>query len=265
METKIKILIADESEKFKADVKSYFSRYGIEFVAELSDGADIFAKIKQTMPDVVLVDVWLSKVDSIQIIRKTNQLFESLPNHAPDFIVFSCCSNPNLFEEATEAGAAYCMQKPIDYSVLYERIVRLQRNRKNAYYPKSNSNTQFLPDRNNLEAQVTGIIHKIGVPAHIKGYQYLRTAIIMTIENNDLINAVTKILYPTVAKKHSTTSSRVERAIRHAIEVAWDRGDVDVLNSYFGYTIHTSRGKPTNSEFIAMISDKLRLRLKLAS
>jgi len=264
METKIKILIADESEKFKTDAKEYLTRYGIEFVAELSDGTDIFAKIKQTMPDVVLIDVWLSKVDAIQIIRKTNQLFENHPNNAPEFIVFSCCSNPNLFEEATEAGAAYCMQKPIDFSILHERIVRLHRNRKNVFYSKSNPNNQFLPDRNNLEAQVTGIIHKIGVPAHIKGYQYLRTAIIMTIENNDLINSVTKILYPTVAKKYQTTSSRVERAIRHAIEVAWDRGDLDTLNSYFGYTIQNERGKPTNSEFIAMIADNLRLRNKIS-
>ena len=264
METKIKILIADESEKFKSDVKEYLSRYGIEFVAELSDGADIFAKIKQNTPDIVLIDVWLAKVDAIQIIRKTNQLFENSSTLPPEFVVFSCCSNPNLFEEATEAGAAYCMQKPIDYSILYERIVRLQRNRKNISRPKTNSGAQFLPDRNNLEAQVTGIIHKIGVPAHIKGYQYLRTAIIMTIENNDLINAVTKILYPTVAKKYQTTSSRVERAIRHAIEVAWDRGDLDTLNSYFGYTIQNERGKPTNSEFIAMIADNLRLRNKIS-
>ena len=264
METKVKILIADESEKFKSDVKEYLSRYGVEFVAELSDGTDIFAKIKQNTPDVVLIDVWLPKVDAIQIIRKTNQLFENSLTQSPEFIVFSCCSNPNLFEEATEAGAAYCMQKPIDYSILYERIIRLQRNRKNATRPKTGSGAQFLPDRNNLEAQVTGIIHKIGVPAHIKGYQYLRTAIIMTIENNDLINAVTKILYPTVAKKYQTTSSRVERAIRHAIEVAWDRGDLDTLNSYFGYTIQNERGKPTNSEFIAMIADNLRLRNKIS-
>ena len=264
METKIKILIADESEKFKNDVKDYLSRYGIEIVAELSDGADIFAKIKQTVPDVILIDVWLSKIDAIQVIRKTNQLFENNPNTTPEFIVFSCCSNPNLFEEATEAGAAYCMQKPIDYSILYERIVRLYKNRKNSFHSKNNPHAPFLPDRNNLEAQVTGIIHKIGVPAHIKGYQYLRTAIIMTIENGELINAVTKVLYPTVAKKYQTTSSRVERAIRHAIEVAWDRGDLDTLNAYFGYTIQNERGKPTNSEFIAMIADNLRLRNKIS-
>ncbi len=263
MEPRIKILIADESEKFRHDLKENLSKYGVEFVEETSDGTDVFTKIKNTTPDVVLIDVWLPKLDAIQIIKKTHQLFggSTLP---PDFIVFSCCSNPNLFEEATEAGAAYCMQKPIDYTVLYERIRRLFKNRKSASAPRPEHSSQFLPDRNDLEAQVTGIIHKIGVPAHIKGYQYLRTAIMMTIEDSDLINAVTKILYPTVAKKYGTTSSRVERAIRHAIEVAWDRGDLDTLNAYFGYTIQNSRGKPTNSEFIAMIADNLRLRNKIS-
>jgi len=264
MESKIRVLIADESEKFKKDVKDYLTRYGVEFVGEASDGADVFLKIKQTLPDIVLIDVWLPKVDTVQIIRKTNQFFEKNVSFPPDFIVFSCCSNPNLFQEATEAGAAYCMQKPIDYGILYERILRVQRNRKNAARPKSSPHLQFLPDRNDLEAQVTGVIHKIGVPAHIKGYQYLRTAIIMTIEDGELINAVTKILYPTVAKQYQTTSSRVERAIRHAIEVAWDRGDLDTLNAYFGYTIQNERGKPTNSEFIAMIADNLRLRNKIS-
>jgi two-component system response regulator (stage 0 sporulation protein A) len=264
MEHKIKVLIADESEKFRKDAKEYLSRYGVEFVGEASDGADVFVKIKQTLPDVVLIDVWLPKADTVQVIRKTNQIFEKNTAIAPDFIVFSCCSNPNLFEEATEAGAAYCMQKPVDYSILYERMLRICRNRKNAVRPKNGVHSQFLPDRNDLEAQVTGIIHKIGVPAHIKGYQYLRTAIIMTIEDAELINAVTKVLYPTVAKKYQTTSSRVERAIRHAIEVAWDRGDLDTLNAYFGYTIQNDRGKPTNSEFIAMIADNLRLRNKIS-
>ena len=263
MEPRIKILIADESEKFRVDLKEHLSKYGVEFVEETSDGTDVYAKIKRTNPDVVLIDVWLPKLDAIQIIRKTNQLYNGA-TPPPEFIVFSCCSNPNLFEEATEAGAAYCMQKPIDYTVLYERIHRIYKNRSNSTKPRTDRNTQFLPDRNDLEAQVTGIIHKIGVPAHNKGYQYLRTAIIMTIEDSELINAVTKILYPTVAKKYQTTSSRVERAIRHAIEVAWDRGDLDTLNSYFGYTIQNQRGKPTNSEFIAMIADNLRLRNKIS-
>lgn len=262
MEPRIKILIADESEKFRVDLKEHLSKYGVEFVEETSDGTDVYAKIKRTNPDVVLIDVWLPKLDAIQIIRKTNQLYNGA-TPPPEFIVFSCCSNPNLFEEATEAGAAYCMQKPIDYTVLYERIHRIYKNRSNSTKPRTDRNTQFLPDRNDLEAQVTGIIHKIGVPAHIKGYQYLRTAILLTVKDSDIINSVTKILYPSVAKKYSTTTSRVERAIRHAIEVAWDRGDVDTLNSYFGYTIQNNRGKPTNSEFIAMIADNLRLKYKL--
>ena len=265
MEHKIKVLIADESEKFRKDAKEYLSRYGVEFVGEASDGTDVFVKIKQTLPDIVLIDVWLPKADTVQVIRKTNQIFEKNAAIAPDFIVFSCCSNPNLFEEATEAGAAYCMQKPVDYSILYERMLRICRNRKNAVRPKNGLHSQFLPDRNDLEAQVTGIIHKIGVPAHIKGYQYLRTAILLTVKDSDIINSVTKILYPSVAKKYQTTTSRVERAIRHAIEVAWDRGDVDTLNAYFGYTIQNSRGKPTNSEFIAMIADNLRLKYKYAT
>ena len=129
---------------------------------------------------------------------------------------------------------------------------------------KTTTPTQIEPDNNDLELMVTEILHQIGVPAHIKGYHYLREAIVMSVNDNEFINSVTKILYPTVAKRNKTTSSRVERAIRHAIEVAWDRGDVDVLNSYFGYTIQNNRGKPTNSEFIAMIADKLRLRLKIS-
>ena len=263
MDQRIKILIADESEKFRHDVKENLARYGVDVVDETDNGADVLGKIKRTAPDIVLIDVWLPKQDAIQIIKNAKQLFATAA-FAPDFIVFSCCSNPNLFEEATEAGAAYCMQKPIDYGMLYERINRIHKNRSTISRAHFDHNLQFSSDRNDIEAQVTGIIHKIGVPAHIKGYQYLRTAIMMTIEDSELINSVTKILYPTVAKKYQTTSSRVERAIRHAIEVAWDRGDLDTLNAYFGYTIQNERGKPTNSEFIAMIADNLRLRNKIS-
>ena len=149
------------------------------------------------------------------------------------------------------AGAALCLLKPIDPASLAEHLLSLSRDR---------SREERTPD---IETQVTKIIHQIGVPAHIKGYQYLRTAILLTVRDSDVINSVTKVLYPTVAKKYQTTTSRVERAIRHAIEVAWDRGDVETLNSYFGYTIQNDRGKPTNSEFIAMIADNLRLKYKL--
>ena len=162
--------------------------------------------------------------------------------------------------EASEAGADLCILKPFSIPSLVSHIESIMRIR------SKNSNKEYAASTSpeDLESQVTKVIHQIGVPAHIKGYQYLRCAILMTISNNDIINSVTKVLYPTVAKKYGTTTSRVERAIRHAIEVAWDRGDVDTLNSYFGYTIQNSRGKPTNSEFIAMIADNLRLKYKFS-
>ena len=160
--------------------------------------------------------------------------------------------------EASMAGADICLLKPFETSSLILHIASLLKSRNK----RNGSGSDRMSDIPDMEAQVTKIIHQIGVPAHIKGYQYLRCAILMTIDDGDVINSVTKVLYPTVAKKYQTTTSRVERAIRHAIEVAWDRGDVDTLNSYFGYTIQNSRGKPTNSEFIAMIADNLRLKYK---
>ena len=165
--------------------------------------------------------------------------------------------------EATHAGADLCLLKPYNMESLCQHIESLLANRS---APKTVDNQEAEkknPEAQDIETQVTRIIHQIGVPAHIKGYQYLRTAILLTIRDSDMINSVTKVLYPSVAKKYQTTTSRVERAIRHAIEVAWDRGDVDTLNSYFGYTIQNNRGKPTNSEFIAMIADNLRLKYKL--
>ena len=161
--------------------------------------------------------------------------------------------------EATNAGAEMCIMKPYDQISLCNHIKDILRSRRKETIVNEVSGAS-VPD---IETQVTKIIHQIGVPAHIKGYQYLRTAIMLTINDSDVINSVTKVLYPSVAKKYQTTTSRVERAIRHAIEVAWDRGDVDTLNSYFGYTIQNNRGKPTNSEFIAMIADNLRLKYKM--
>ena len=177
-------------------------------------------------------------------------------------MIMSSFDNPNLEREALLAGADYYFLKPFDADEMAERILSLN-GKSRVEMIKRNQLQQNLQN-GSIEMRVTEIIHQIGVPAHIKGYQYLRDAIIMAINDDDIINAVTKRLYPAVAKKHGTTSSRVERAIRHAIEVAWDRGDVDVLNSYFGYTIHNGRGKPTNSEFIAMISDRFRLQLKIS-
>ena len=161
--------------------------------------------------------------------------------------------------EASNAGAEMCILKPYDQASLCNHVKDVLRNRLRSSLSAPVEPKSGDPD---IETQVTKIIHQIGVPAHIKGYQYLRAAILMTIKDSDAINSVTKVLYPSVAKKYQTTTSRVERAIRHAIEVAWDRGDVDTLNSYFGYTIQNNRGKPTNSEFIAMIADNLRLKYK---
>ena len=207
--------------------------------------------------DIVICDLWLSKLDGIALIRNT----KTLPiKDKPSFILMSPINKQSVLMEASEAGADICLLKPFDINSLIQHIDSLKKCRgSNKIKPDG------ILDRPDLEAHVTKIIHQIGVPAHIKGYQYLRYAILMTIDDNDVINSVTKVLYPSVAKKFGTTTSRVERAIRHAIEVAWDRGDVDTLNSYFGYTIQNSRGKPTNSEFIAMIADNLRLKYRYAT
>ena len=259
MESKVKILIADENRDFRRVCREKLLQLGYRDVIEAQNGEEALVKISKDRPDIVLMDIWLSKIDSLQILKTVNAE-KLLPEQKPSFIMTSVVNNQNVFFEATESGADYCMLKPLNYQTVGERIIRLIAQKKNA------RNLSGIPATmgHDLESQVTKIIHQIGVPAHIKGYQYLRFAIIMTINDNDVINSVTKILYPTVAKEFGTTSSRVERAIRHAIEVAWDRGDIDTLNSYFGYTIQNSRGKPTNSEFIAMIADNLRLSNKFS-
>ena len=256
MEQSIKILVADENSDFRRSCRSNLIGMGFKRIEEASDGEDCLYKIEKYRPDVVVCDVWLSKLDCTQVIRGA-KLLNMGPDSTPSFIVYSVINNTNMFAEATEAGADYCMLRPFDYKHLAERIKRV-------YMSRSTHDNDDNKAKTDIETQVTKIIHQIGVPAHIKGYQYLRSAIMMTVEDSDIINSVTKILYPSVAKKYATTSSRVERAIRHAIEVAWDRGDVETLNSYFGYTIQNNRGKPTNSEFIAMIADNLRLQNKLS-
>ena len=263
MDGTTKILICDENEDFRRITAEYLKSNGFSAVDQTDNGEEALTKIMKDRPDVVIADVWLPKFDAATLIRNAKS-FDFSPDKAPAFIVVSQLNNPSMLSEASEAGAEFCMLKPINYPSLGERIrrVALKREMTVPSHPKTVKEAEVsapYPKNAELEAQVTKIIHQIGVPAHIKGYQYLRTAILMTANDNDVINSVTKILYPTVAKQYKTTSSRVERAIRHAIEVAWDRGDVDTLNSYFGYTIQTSRGKPTNSEFIAMIADNLRL------
>lgn len=251
---KPRVLVADSNSEFRSQCVQSLRRLEIEVVAEAADGQEAFQKMARTKPNIVIADLYLGKLDGVGLMRTAKK---QMPADFPSFIMLASFSSLNLFEECCELGAAYCMLKPIDFNTLGDRIKRIAdkgRRRGSASVPGR--------EEADLEAQVTKIIHQIGVPAHIKGYQYLRTAIIMTINNTEVINSVTKVLYPTVAKQYGTTSSRVERAIRHAIEVAWDRGDLDVLNSFFGYTVQNSRGKPTNSEFIAMIADNLRLKNK---
>lgn len=259
MEQRIRILIADENEEFRRSCKDNLSGFGYRNVEEASDGEEAMFKIEQFHPDIVIIDVMMSKVETLSVIKNANRLPTSLDG-PPSFIVCSIFNNQNYFKEALDAGADYCILKPIDYNNLAERIKRINDIRMKEARVGAPIKQPMFGD---LESQVTKIIHQLGVPAHIKGYQYLRCAILMVIEDNDIINSVTKVLYPGVAKKYSTTSSRVERAIRHAIEVAWDRGDLETLNYYFGYTIDNCRGKPTNSEFIAMIADNIRLTNKL--
>ena len=255
MENNAKILLCNENGDERKRIVDFLSKSGFHYIDEVTVGESAIEKLMNGAYDIAMVDLWMSGIDGIGIIRAISS---SKIANKPSFILMSPINKQNILVEASEAGADICLLKPFDNTSLVAHIDSIMRMR------SKRDGRSSLSSLNDIEAQVTKIIHQIGVPAHIKGYQYLRTAIIMTIEDNDIINSVTKVLYPTVAKKYQTTTSRVERAIRHAIEVAWDRGDIDTLNSYFGYTIQNSRGKPTNSEFIAMIADNLRLKYKCA-
>jgi len=258
MEKTEKLLLVDESAEERKKLREALWNAGFRNIDEAANGEEAINKISRTLPDIVIIDTWLSRLDGIGVIRNVHEMKfrDTLP---PAFILTALVNGNSLFIEGVTAGADICLKKPIDPASLVLHVESLLTRRQK----EREQLAETSPDNHNIESQVTKIIHQIGVPAHIKGYQYLRTAILMTIEDNEIINSVTKILYPSVAKKYATTTSRVERAIRHAIEVAWDRGDIDTLNSYFGYTIQNNRGKPTNSEFIAMIADNLRLKYKL--
>lgn len=249
MSRKIHVLLADNSEYFAVPCANVMKTHGLDVTLTEKDGKTVLEALTKQKYDVVLMDMFLPRLDALGVMEGLAQV-----EQRPLVMVMSAFDNPALEREAMAAGADYYFLKPFDAAAIAHRIQALSSEHAEAPARRGASN---------LELQVTEIIHQIGVPAHIKGYQYLRDAILMAIEDDSIINAVTKRLYPAVAKRHGTTSSRVERAIRHAIEVAWDRGDVDTLTAYFGYTIHTERGKPTNSEFIAMISDKFRLQLKI--
>ena len=255
MGNKIKILISDDDNEFKSFFESSFSSKDFEVFSVRKDGKELLDNILLQKPGIVLANVFMPQMDLVSVIQSSR---EKLGEFSPMFLALMSSESDILEKELLSGGASYCFIKPFDYSMLAERIHSF------CLSTEKENSSQNINGNSNLEVVITDIIHQIGVPAHIKGYHYLREAIIMAVNDIEIMNSVTKGLYPSVAKKHGTTSSRVERAIRHAIEVAWDRGDVDVLNSYFGYTIHSGKGKPTNSEFIALIADKLRVNMKTA-
>ena len=249
-----KVLISDDGKEYNSKMAAIFGMHEYEVINSPKDGEKLYELICQHKPDIVIMDVFMSKLDAIAVMKqvKSNEAVKSTL-----FFVVSAIDSSDLQIDLMSNGASYYFMKPVDVNRMAERCLEIygSRSKKKGSIRQGAVNTSPI----DLEMQVTKVIHQIGVPAHIKGYHYLRDSIVMAVNNPDIINSVTKELYPMVAKKSKTTSSRVERAIRHAIEVAWDRGDVDTLNYYFGYTIHNGRGKPTNSEFIAMISDNLRL------
>ncbi|MGN0597842.1 MAG: sporulation transcription factor Spo0A [Ruminiclostridium sp.] len=257
MTNKTKVLIGDDTPEQGIAWANLLKTTGMFAVTRQRNGRVILESIKNDMPDVLIIEAKMPELDAVALINEIKQIRDKLPLT----MVIANYDSPQVEREVMEAGAKYYMVKPFEPKTLCTRIQNMiGSNASPAESTTSYSQHSVLPE--DMEYIVTDIIHQIGIPAHIKGYHYLRTAILLSVSDSEMINSVTKLLYPTVAKKYNTTSSRVERAIRHAIEIAWDRGDVDVLNNYFGYTIHTSRGKPTNSEFIALIADKLRLQFK---
>ena len=254
MEKESKIMICSDDGEWGREPMQRLAEKGGVAVFVKRDGTELIRRIKDEKPQVVLMDMFMPGYDAMGVMHAIS---EDTATEKPMYIVAASCPMPSLERELINQGATYFAISPFNKTEMIERIYSL--------YSMKGKHFESEPSNPSLRVQVTEILHQIGVPAHIKGYHYLRDSIMMAIEDPEIINAVTKQLYPSVAKQYNTTSSRVERAIRHAIEVAWDRGNVDVLNSYFGYTIHSSRGKPTNSEFIAMISDKLCLEMASAS
>ncbi len=255
MGNQLSVLLADEKSEDALNTASILRSERMDVKMCEKDGASLLKMLESFTPDVIIMDSFLQHIDAIGVITRLNM---SDPYARPLIIVMSSIDNHFFEREVMKLGVDYYFLKPVDPKVMAERIIQLS-SWKRVGVGRS------APETQNLEVVISKMMYQIGVPAHIKGYQYLREAIKCSVEDPEMLNSVTKILYPTVAKTFSTTSSRVERAIRHAIEVAWDRGDVDVLSSYFGYTIQNERGKPTNSEFIAMLTDRIRLNIKATS
>ncbi len=252
MEHALTVLIADSAEDFCSGLTAALQHSdGFEVIGTAADGEQAIRMTQERKPDVLVLDLMLAKQDGISVLKAVNAM-----EHRPITLATSGFITEYVSAAASNLGVRYLMLKPCDMTALVERLEEIRGGEKRPR-PALRRN-----DKTSIESMVTGIIHEIGVPAHIKGYQYLREAIIIAVNDMDVINAITKVLYPQVAKTFQTTPSRVERAIRHAIEVAWDRGDLDTLQRFFGYTVSNTKGKPTNSEFIALIADKLQLQLK---
>ena len=256
---KLRILIADDNKDFCDCLSNYIEKQeDMEIISLAYDGQDAYEKIIQTNPDIALLDGIMPKLDGIGVLEK---LHKENKGKSTMCIMLTAITGEQITQKAFTLGAKYYIAKPFDMELLVSRIRQL----KEPISQNGNINTGLCYSRQSdidLETRVTNILHEVGVPAHIRGYHYMREAIIMAINDIDVLNYITKELYPAIAKKCNTTPSRVERAIRHAIEVAWSRGKVDAIDSLFGYTVSNNKGKPTNSEFIALIADRLRLELK---
>ena len=252
MDNRTTVIIADNTEEFCTSLTAALQRTeGFQILGTANDGEQAIRMVTERKPDVLVLDLMLAKKDGLSVLKALASM-----DRRPVTLATSRFITDYVATAAANLGVRYLMLKPCDMTALVERLEEI-RTGESQRQPALRHTGQ-----NSIETLVTGIIHEIGVPAHIKGYQYLREAIIIAVNDMDVINAITKVLYPQVAKTFQTTPSRVERAIRHAIEVAWDRGDLDTLQRFFGYTVSNTKGKPTNSEFIALIADKLQLQLK---
>ncbi len=253
MKLKTSVMIVDDNEEFCDSLGDYIKASDDLCLAGVAyDGHEAYGMICQTRPDVVLLDMIMPKRDGITLLKK---LANTKMSKRPIYIIHSVTDNLQMTEACMAVGASYYLLKPQSLETITDTIRSLTAEK------NSESTTQTTVE-NDLEATVTQVMHEVGMPAHIKGYHYTRTAIMMVVNNMDLLNYITKQLYPDIAKKYRSTASRVERAIRHSIDVAWTRGRPEAMNKIFGYTIDIDKGKPTNSEFIAMVADKIRLNIK---
>jgi two-component system response regulator (stage 0 sporulation protein A) len=259
----IKVLIADDNREFCSILNDYFSgENDFEIVGVCSNGVEVLDLLAKNEVEVLILDLIMPYMDGIGVLEKIDDLHL---DPRPKIIILTAFGQENITHKAEKLGADYYILKPFNLQVLGDRVRQVARDIKTSSEKRASASVVMpMPTPKNLEIEVTRIIHEIGVPAHVKGYQYLRAAIMLVTEEINYLGAVTKELYPTIAKRYDTTPSRVERAIRHAIELAWDRGDIERINKFFGYTINGEKGKPTNSEFIAIIADKLRLASKVS-